>query len=37
MILRALEIGDVESAEAVMAAHIRHTRRLVEDSPELFA
>ncbi|WP_281412344.1 hypothetical protein [Brevibacterium oceani] len=26
----------VESAEAVMAAHIRQTRRLVEASPELF-
>ncbi|MGC2939455.1 MULTISPECIES: GntR family transcriptional regulator [unclassified Brevibacterium] len=36
MILRAIEIGDVESAEAVMAAHIRHTRRLVESSPQLF-
>jgi DNA-binding GntR family transcriptional regulator len=36
MILRAIEIGDVESAEAVMAAHIRQTRRLVEASPELF-
>lgn len=36
MILRAIEIGDVESAEAVMAAHIRHTRRLVESAPELF-
>lgn len=28
--------GVVESAEAVMAAHIRQKRRLVEASPELF-
>ncbi|WP_209324010.1 GntR family transcriptional regulator [Brevibacterium renqingii] len=37
MILRALELGDVDSAEAIMAAHIRHTRRLVEAHPEMFA
>lgn len=36
MILRALETGDVESAEAVMASHIRHTRMLVESAPHLF-
>lgn len=36
MILRTLEIGDVESAEAALAAHIRHTRKLVESAPHLF-
>lgn len=36
MILRAIEIEDIESAEAAMASHIRHTRRLVEADPQLF-
>ena len=36
MILRAIIDGDVESAEAMMALHIRHTRRLVELYPEVF-
>lgn len=36
MILRAVVDGDVESAEAMMALHIRHTRKLVELYPEIF-
>lgn len=37
MILRAVIDGDVESAEAMMALHIRHTRKLVENYPEIFS
>ncbi|UVI35683.1 GntR family transcriptional regulator [Brevibacterium spongiae] len=36
MVLRAIEIGDAESAETTLAAHIRHTRRRVEADPQLF-
>lgn len=36
LILRAVSDGDAESAEAMMALHIRHTRRLVEQYPEIF-
>lgn len=36
MILRAVIDGDGESAEALMALHIRHTRKLVEQYPEVF-
>lgn len=36
MILRAVKAGDIESAEAMMALHIRHTRKLVEQRPEVF-
>ncbi|WP_346036356.1 GntR family transcriptional regulator [Brevibacterium picturae] len=36
MILKAVVDGDVESAEAMMALHIRHTRKLVEQHPEIF-
>ena len=36
MILRAVVDGDIESAEAMMALHIRHTRKLVELYPEVF-
>lgn len=36
MILRAVIDGDVESAEAMLALHIRHTRKLVELYPEIF-
>lgn len=36
MILRAVVDGDGESAEALMALHIRHTRKLVEQYPEVF-
>lgn len=37
MILRAVMDGDPESAEAALAFHIRHTRKLVERHPEIFA
>lgn len=36
MILRAVKEGDSESAEAMMALHIRHTRKLVEQRSEIF-
>lgn len=36
MILRAVVDGDIESAEAMMALHIRRTRKLVEQYPEIF-
>ena len=36
VILRAVIDGDVESAEAMLALHIRHTRKLVELYPEIF-
>lgn len=36
MLLRAVEDGDVESAEALMAFHIRHTRQIIEQRPEIF-
>lgn len=36
MILRAVEDGDAEAAEATMALHIRRTRRLVERNPQVF-
>ncbi|MCD1286577.1 GntR family transcriptional regulator [Brevibacterium sp. CCUG 69071] len=36
MLLRAVEERDVDAAEATLALHIRHTRRLVERNPQIF-